>query len=149
MACCLFGTKPLSEPMLIYYLLYLCVSITIKLQSKCDKFHSENVCENVACKIGSRFVSVSMCLEQKSIGKYLCLHILLCHRIPQTNNLWHCYCSNIVGCSIQIQHTSTGDSGWRNVQLANLPWTNAFSSMKMTIFRFEFHWFFSQESGWQ
>ena len=50
MACCLFGVKPLAEPMLSNYQLHNKEQILGKMQSKYKHFMQERAFENVACK---------------------------------------------------------------------------------------------------
>ena len=53
MACCLFGTKPLPEPMLIFRQLDPCEQTSVKFQSKYFFFFHENTYENVVCEMAA------------------------------------------------------------------------------------------------
>ena len=66
MAWCLFGTKPLPEPMLAYCQLNSWEQISMKFESEFYHFQ-ENAFENVVCKNGGHFVQreVSYCISCK------------------------------------------------------------------------------------
>ena len=68
MACCLFGAKPLSEPMPPYCQLDIYFS-EILCQIKKFSF-KENTLESVVCQSGGHLVSASMCLNYTT-NKYI------------------------------------------------------------------------------
>ena len=53
MACCLFGAKPLSDPMLPYCQLDPKEQISVEFYSKIKNFIQENTLENVTCKMAA------------------------------------------------------------------------------------------------
>ena len=60
MACRLFGTKPLPEPMLAYCQLDSWEHILVKLNLNSIIFIQENTIENVVCQNGGHFVQGEM-----------------------------------------------------------------------------------------
>ena len=60
MACCLFGTKPLPEPMLVYCHLDSWEHTSVKFESELYHFHSKNAVEIVVCQNDSHFVQGEM-----------------------------------------------------------------------------------------
>ena len=61
MACHLFGTKPLSEPMLLYCQFYPKKHISVNFYLKFKSFHSRKRTRKCHPQNGSHFVSASMC----------------------------------------------------------------------------------------
>ena len=53
MACRLFGTMPLSKPMLGYCQSELYEETSVKFESKYNIFIHENACENVVCRLAA------------------------------------------------------------------------------------------------
>ena len=60
MDCCLFGTKPLPEPMLAYCQLDSWEQISVTFKSEFIIFIRENAFEIVVCQNGSHFVQGEM-----------------------------------------------------------------------------------------
>ena len=56
MACRLFGTKPLPEPVLAYFQLDSWEQISMQFGSQFNHFHSKNAFQNIACRNGGQFV---------------------------------------------------------------------------------------------
>ena len=54
MACCLFGAKPLPEPMMTHCQLDPWEQISVKFVSKCKNFIQENASENAVCEMAGR-----------------------------------------------------------------------------------------------
>ena len=91
MACCLHGTKPLSEPMLGYFLLDPWEQTSMKFQSKFIHFHSRKYISKCHLQNGSHFVSFSMCSCKDSVKITLQYVFVWCH-----NNAadWSTACNN-------------------------------------------------------
>ena len=68
MACRLFGTKPLPEPMLTYCHLDSWEQISVKLNLNYIIFIQEDVLESVVCQNGGHFVLASTCYCNLILG---------------------------------------------------------------------------------
>ena len=83
MACCLFGTKPLPEPMLTYCQLDCWEQISVKLESKFYHFHSRKCIWNCRlpkwrpfCPWGDELThQIPRCLFFKSIWDFTFIHV--------------------------------------------------------------------------
>ena len=60
MACCLFGAKPLPEPMLAYCQFNSWEQISVIFESDFYDYHLRNAFEDAVCQIGSHFVQGEM-----------------------------------------------------------------------------------------
>ena len=112
MACCLDGTKPLSESMLEYCQLHPWEQTSVKFNRNWNIFIQENALENIVCEMAS-ILSRPQCVKASRHWWY--------GPTPVYTNLTHW--------------------GWDKMAfVSQTTFSNTFSCKKMYQFRLKFHW---------
>ena len=81
MACRLFGAKPLSEPIMIYFQ-SLYRSILMKIIWNSKVFIKETAFENIVCEMAA-ILSPPLCVNRQYIFRYLEIEKLSTYRVKQ------------------------------------------------------------------
>ena len=136
MACRLTGAKPLSEPMLDYWLPRNKLQWNLNLNS--DIFSQENAIESVVCETAA-ILSRPQCVKTGQSD----LREQYAQSLGLTAATLECLARALVHCDHPSRTGSNRFTHWGRDKMATIFQTtfwNAFSRMKMYEFRLRFHW---------
>ena len=149
MACRLFGTKPLPEPMLNYYQFNPQQQTSAKLEPKYILFIDENALENVVCEMAvilywEIWVNVIHPMYGKTPTQIISQYTWNGHTVPKMDG----HDTSINQSIAYILRTEHIKHPWISLfrlldKMAAIPQTifsGAFSWMKCFLFWLKFHW---------